>query len=366
MSKVILTDFFGKTTAPDIQFNEYFFNYTVKKLDEADVKDKNFLYLFYRPEDFFNIISNHGKNFYQKIKDKNVKILIYLEGFDLFRIPEIFEKNIDISYVEYWKIIYFFSSHGIDENNIYFLTSATGYEKNIELLKKRKIIWTKETYTIKSKFCSLNLFLSWGSKQKNLKIKEKSFKKIYASLANGRPAKHRYDFTKKLWQQDLIKEGLVSMCYMDMGDKKFESQLPMALDGQHNLWTKSIDENFIFDKIFLWVSNETHMDNKLTLFSEKTIKAILYMNPFVINGDVGTLAYLQELGFKTFGDFWDESYDLEEHINERQNKIIDIIKNLKNKNLQELYNKIRPILEYNRNLLLNKNWQTTLDNFLEI
>lgn len=367
MSIVILNDFFGKTQALDFQFYVYFSNYPVKKLNEAKAEDKNFLYLNYRPEDFYDLISTQSKEFYKQVKDKNCNILIYHEGFDLFRIPEIFENPLplEIDNEPYWKTVNFFHKHDINEDRLYFITSAIGYEQDLELLKQRKIPWINNIRPTRAKFCTLNSILLWGSQQKKLKPKEKSFEKIYASLANGRPASHRYEFTKKLWHQNLIKDGLVSMCYMDLGDKKFESQLPIILDDQHNLWLKNEDENFIFNKIFLWVSNETHMDNKLTIFSEKTIRAILYMNPFVINGDIGTLEYLKKLGFKTFENFWDESYDLEKSINERQNKIINIIKDLKNKNLQELYNKMRPILEFNRNLLLNKNWQITLDNFLK-
>lgn len=371
MPIVILNDFFGKTKAMDVQFNVYFPNYPIRRLNEARVEDKNFLYLYYRPEDFHNIISEQSKEFYKKVRDKNCNVLIYHEGFDLFRIPEIFENPLplEIDNEPYWKIVNFFQNYGIDENQLYFITSATGYEKDIELLKQRKIPWIDDIRPIQSKFCTLNSTLLWGSQQKKLNAKEKSFEKIYASLANNRPAAHRYEFTRKLWKEDLIKEGIVSMCHMNNGDEEFESHLPIIFDNQNTFWMKNVDENvdenYIFQKSFLWVSNETHMDNKLTLFSEKTIRAILYMNPFVVNGDVGTLVYLKQLGFKTFEEFWDESYDLTENRDERQSKIINIIKDLKNKDLQELYDKMRPILDHNRDLLINKNWVDTLHKFLQ-
>ena len=367
MPIVILNNFFGKTKAMDVQFNVYFPKYPIKRLNEARVEDKNFLYLYYRPEDFYNIISEQSKEFYKKVRDKNCNVLIYHEGFDLFRIPEIFENPLplEMDNEPYWKIVNFFQNQGIDEDRLYFLTSATGYEKDIELLKQRRIPWIDDIRPIKSKFCTLNTTLLWGSQQKEIKVQKKSFEKIYASLANGRPAAHRYELTRKLWKEDLIKEGLVSMCHMIKGDEEFESHLPIIFDNQGSLWKENIDKNHIFLKSFLWISNETHMDNKLTLFSEKTISAILYMNPFVVNGDVGTVAYLKKLGFKTFEEFWDESYDLIENRDERQNKIINIIKDLKNKDLQELYNKMRPILEHNRDLLMNKDWLKTLHNFLQ-
>jgi hypothetical protein len=43
--------------------------------------------------------------------------------------------------------------------------------------------------------------------------------------------------------------------------------------------------------------------------TEKIFKPICMMMPFVLVSTAGSLAYLREFGFKTFGDFWDESYD---------------------------------------------------------
>ena len=202
MPIVILNDFFGKTKAIDMQFDVYFPNYTIKRLNEARVEDKNFLYLYYRPEDFYNIISSQSKEFYKQVRDKNCNLLIYHEGFDFFRIPEIFENPLplEIDNEPYWKIVNFFHSHNIDEDKLYFITAAIGYEQDLELLKQRKIPWINNIRPTRAKFCTLNSTLLWGSQQKKLNVKEKSFKKLYASLANGRPTAHRYGLTRKLWK----------------------------------------------------------------------------------------------------------------------------------------------------------------------
>ena len=367
MSIVILNDLFGKTRDVDFQFDLYFPNYQIKKLQEADKGDRNFLYIYYRPEDFHDLISSQNEKFYEEVRNKNCNVLIYHEGFDLFRIPDIFENSLplEIDNEPYWKCVNFFHKYGINEDRLYFLTSATGYQQDLESLKQRKIPWINDIRPCQAKFCTLNSFLSYGSRQKKLTSQEKSFEKIYASLSNGRPSVHRYEFTKKLWEENLIKDGLVSMCHMKNGNKQFESNLPIIFDNIEHLWGENVDENYIFGGSFLWVSNETHMNNKLTLFSEKTLRPILYKNPFVVNGDVGTITYLQQLGFRTFGDFFDESYDLIENINERQNKIIQIIKDLKKQNLKKLYHQMLPVLNHNRDLLVNKNWLDTLDKFLK-
>ena len=45
------------------------------------------------------------------------------------------------------------------------------------------------------------------------------------------------------------------------------------------------------------------------LVSEKTLKPMAFRHPFVVCGDSGTLAFLQSLGFETFDNLFDESYD---------------------------------------------------------
>ena len=46
-----------------------------------------------------------------------------------------------------------------------------------------------------------------------------------------------------------------------------------------------------------------------------------HCHPFVMVSKKGTLKYLRDIGFKTFGDFWDESYDDEEDDNKNEKNI---------------------------------------------
>jgi len=90
--------------------------------------------------------------------------------------------------------------------------------------------------------------------------------------------------------------------------------------------------------------------------SEKTFKGISHMHPFVVLGKPGILKQLKKWGFKTFSDFWDESYDDIINNSERMIKAYEISKSLVNKTNEEwdlMYEKMIPILEYNRNHLLS-------------
>lgn len=107
---------------------------------------------------------------------------------------------------------------------------------------------------------------------------------------------------------------------------------------------------------FLFLVTETYSTPNITYITEKTYKPISIGMPFIIFGPPGTLSFLRQLGYVTFHDWWDESYDLDIPINERANVIV---KNLKYLNTLSDENKIKlrkdlsAVCEYNLNLYTN-------------
>ena len=89
---------------------------------------------------------------------------------------------------------------------------------------------------------------------------------------------------------------------------------------------------------------------------KKYLNPLRTCHPFVLISRPNSLEYLKIIGFKTFSDFWDESYDTIVDDSERMDKIYKLIKQLIMKKSDEewveLYKKIKPILIYNRNHLL--------------
>ena len=119
----------------------------------------------------------------------------------------------------------------------------------------------------------------------------------------------------------------------------------------------AVDANFSnFDAGFLKYSfvnlvAETVFDYPYPYLSEKTFKCFWELSPFIIIGATGSLAYLKQIGFKTFDAWFDESYDLTADPSARLTKIfrlIDIISKWSLSDCQEVYNQMKTVLEHNR------------------
>ncbi len=80
----------------------------------------------------------------------------------------------------------------------------------------------------------------------------------------------------------------------------------------------------------VYVPTETVCFGKRLHITEKTFKAIALEMPFVLVAPVGSLEYMRSYGFKTFGDVFDESYDLETDDIKRIEKVTKLLKDLDN------------------------------------
>ena len=113
---------------------------------------------------------------------------------------------------------------------------------------------------------------------------------------------------------------------------------------------------------FIYVVTETCYWEKKKHLTEKIFKPIILKQPFVLLGCAHNLEYLRSYGFKTFGDFWDESYDTIEDPVQRLQAVVEILKKfsqLTNGELTYMLHEMQEILEYNYNLFNSKEF---LDN----
>jgi len=101
---------------------------------------------------------------------------------------------------------------------------------------------------------------------------------------------------------------------------------------------------------FLAIVTESLFAHPLGTITEKTFNAIKSKRPFILLSSPYSLEYLKSLGFKTFSNFWDESYDQETDHQLRLEKIfktLDSINAMTIDQLRRLYDDIKPILDHN-------------------
>jgi hypothetical protein len=140
---------------------------------------------------------------------------------------------------------------------------------------------------------------------------------------------------------------------------KLETMPPMSI-GNAMIPNPNFETEFDFapqgeyERCFCSVICETKYSHPVASFSEKTLNSIYRYRPFILIAPPYTLEYLKHYGFKTFGSYWDESYDKEENHEKRLLKIfklIDYIDNLPLTTLRNLYQSMMPILEHNYNVI---------------
>jgi len=109
--------------------------------------------------------------------------------------------------------------------------------------------------------------------------------------------------------------------------------------------------------VFCDVVTESRFAQPTANFSEKVFHPIWYKKPFILVAPPHTLRYLKEEGYKTFNEFWDESYDKCENHSERLMKIFDLIDYIDSKSIDELheiYGQMMSILKHNYDLIKQK------------
>ena len=132
----------------------------------------------------------------------------------------------------------------------------------------------------------------------------------------------------------------------------------------HNNTTGHTDQlvgfypNFLID-----IVGETFIAGRTFFITEKTVRPMLMKKPMIVMGPENCLLYLRQMGFKTFHDFWDEDYDGYQG-KERYVRILALIDELAKKTkeeLQDLYQRMQPLLDYNYQLLQSNNYCKQLE-----
>lgn len=104
---------------------------------------------------------------------------------------------------------------------------------------------------------------------------------------------------------------------------------------------------------------ETHADNEHSFFTEKIFKPMLARRLLVVFSGWKYLENLRKLGFQTFDNVIDESYDQILDDNKRWQAAFEQVKQLCDMDQSEVLEKISTRVEHNYNLVMDATWQST-------
>lgn len=140
----------------------------------------------------------------------------------------------------------------------------------------------------------------------------------------------------------------------------------LSIDDQYDV-TKTSRTNLVkqSSRYFLDVVFETWTVGKTFVPTEKIIRSLVAEKPFIVFSSKGYLKNLQKIGFRTFGELWDESYDQLE-LRPRYEAILQLVRDLSalsTKDFVNLMTQTQEITQHNKNLLkmLNERWYRTSD-----
>jgi len=195
--------------------------------------------------------------------------------------------------------------------------------------------------------------------------------KLFNNL-NKKPREHRIWFYAKMYYSRLLEKGLVSMNQIDdMGgryycgvtmDEKYiheiSKTLPSILYNQgndihdSNYYVVRIHEKPHLDSWLSVISEAQFEDKQGTVFlSEKLFKPMACFHPFMVMGNRYSLRELKKLGYETFSNWIDESYDEMEDMKRMDEIIRTLYEFDKIKNKLSVYKDMEKTLKHNFDVL---------------
>lgn len=249
----------------------------------------------------------------------------------------------------------------------------------------------KEPISTKSRaFCPVHLLFTVRANLKNFPaIKNPSSKPFIADVLLGQPKPHRWIIFNMLKEYNLLDSCLANLAKGTYTDTRFESSANKQYPWGDVVYYKSepllrleeepvarykmmIPNNFfdsgqivagktgkisqmiphkIYDNSYISIVCETWYFNDVFFPTEKIGKCLLAGRLFLVASSRYFLKNLREMGFETFSDVIDESYDELKDDESRFYKMMESFKELAKQDLVKVHQKILPKLRHNQSLM---------------
>lgn len=179
------------------------------------------------------------------------------------------------------------------------------------------------------------MYESFLNLNKQFLRKDSAITKIFISM-NHRAHLHRCLLMDTLEKYNMGDKGFVSWRGVDQADYKFNYWNPRNLQfddgflGKNGMYTLPREYNNALINLI------SESNTKTIFVTEKTYNAIFAEKPFIIQGAVGIHRYLSRLGFEMYDEIFDYTFDEVADIIDRTEMIVQNLKKLEDKNLNEL------------------------------
>lgn len=186
----------------------------------------------------------------------------------------------------------------------------------------------------------------------------------YISLINFRSNPHDADQQQLFEIQQLFEQApksLEKFCQVKhTWPKQIESIDSYTIGNTTNAHTDQLSR--FYPEFLIDLVAETWTQGRCFFPTEKTVRPMLLKKPMIVMGPRDYLDYLHQMGFRTFNDFWDESYDGFADGN-RYAKILELVQHLAKLTVGEfksMYQDMQSILDHNHNLLMTQTYSTSI------
>jgi hypothetical protein len=262
-------------------------------------------------------------------------------------------------------------------SNIYNQTLLLHSEQrsmNLSVYKKNN--WITIYY-----WCHALLARDWFRYAEYININKKPVKTflIYNRAWSG-TREYRLKFADLLVDHNLVNDCQTSVGFVDQDtyykNYKFSNSQWQPLHHleqyfQNNLSSSASSADFSVEDYCatnIEVVLETLFDDKRLHLTEKSLRPIACGHPFILAATHGSLQYLRNYGFRTFGNVIDEGYDLIENPSDRLKAIVMAMKQITNWTKEEKQYKmhlLQEIAEYNKQHFFSINFFNQILNELK-
>ena len=173
---------------------------------------------------------------------------------------------------------------------------------------------------------------------------------------NKAPRTHRVRLYEALTKEGVLENSLHTFLGMEPPRRLPEKyELPGIKPEDYPRWGKDQDiYELPYNDTICSIVSETNDNDYEVFMTEKIWKPIIAGHMFVVHGNYLYLQKLREIGFRTFSKYFDESYDLEKDPDKRITKLVEVIKQIKSLNTQDLYLNSQALRKHNQETFFNK------------